>query len=100
MERSGARGGKSRRRFTCHIDDLNGVLYEGFGVLCNRLVLRLLDCVFVASLVVEIVTCILYYLVTEPVTSMLYSDMELVTFLLEATAMLKSFDLDFDYNTD
>jgi hypothetical protein len=74
--------------------------------LCNRLVLRLLDCVFVASLVVEIVTCILYYLVIEPVTSMLYSDMELVTlltfdtFLLEATAMLKSFGLDFDYNTD
>jgi hypothetical protein len=74
--------------------------------LCNRLVLRLLDCVFVASLVVEIVTCILYYLVIEPVTSMLYSDIELVTlltfdtFLLEATAMLKSFDLDFDYNTD
>lgn len=63
MERSGARAGKSRRRFTCHIDDLNGVLYEGFGVLCNRLVLRLLGPVSVASLVVEIVTCILYYLV-------------------------------------
>jgi hypothetical protein len=68
MERSGARRGKSRRRFTCHIDDLNGALHEGIEVLCNYLVLGLLGCVFIASLVVEIVTICFVPLAIELVT--------------------------------
>jgi hypothetical protein len=80
MERPAARRGKSGRQSTCHIDDLNGVLYEEIDVRRNRVVL---DRVSVLSLAIELVTLLTFH-----------------TFFFEATAMLKSFDLDFDYNTN
>jgi hypothetical protein len=57
MERPAARRGKSCRRSTCHIDDLNGVLYEEIDVWCNRVGL---DRISVLSLAIEVVTLLTF----------------------------------------